>query len=307
MLLVHNDDAEAFQWGKNRAAGADHDVSPVFVDLVPFVVAFAVTQMAVKDGDAIAAIGEAGLEAFDGLRSQRDFRHQDESGAATLQHTSDGLEIDFGLAAAGDAVQQDGFGLLGGVDGCGDAGVGSLLFIRECQRLAGKEGLVVERIAFHADFAAGDPARFDQGGENGGGAGHVLADLAEGRLAFATAQDVEHARLHRCLVPQLFEFVRRRFAQEFEMAVRHETARFVPYRLREHGAQHGVNGDEVVFSDPACEFEQSGGKHGPLGDDGRDLLEPAAMRGLLQQLKHHGIHPPVLQGDHDARAHNDLP
>ncbi len=46
-------------------------------------------------------------ESFEKLRRQGDFRHQDQGLAAVLQGLGQGLEIDFGLARAGDALEQD--------------------------------------------------------------------------------------------------------------------------------------------------------------------------------------------------------
>ena len=50
--------------------------------------------------------GKARRDAALELRRQRDFRNQHQRLAATRQHGGDGAQIDFGLAAAGNAVQQ---------------------------------------------------------------------------------------------------------------------------------------------------------------------------------------------------------
>ena len=52
------------------------------------------------------ARAEAGGEAVEKLPGQRDLRHQDQDLLAALQHFGDRLEIDFGLARSGDAVEQ---------------------------------------------------------------------------------------------------------------------------------------------------------------------------------------------------------
>ena len=51
---------------------------------------------------------EARLESFDGLRRERNFRHQHDGALALLERVREGLEINLGLAAAGDAVEQKG-------------------------------------------------------------------------------------------------------------------------------------------------------------------------------------------------------
>ncbi len=45
---------------------------------------------------------------FEELRGERDFRHQDQCLTPVADVVGDGLEIDFGLAGAGDAVDQEG-------------------------------------------------------------------------------------------------------------------------------------------------------------------------------------------------------
>ena len=50
---------------------------------------------------------EPRLEALDGLRRQGNFRHQHDRALALLQRVGDGLQINFRLAGAGDAVQQE--------------------------------------------------------------------------------------------------------------------------------------------------------------------------------------------------------
>ena len=68
--------------------------------------------MAVQDGyeRAQRAGAEARLEALDRLRRERNLRHQNDCAFALFQRVSKGLEINLGLAAAGDAVEQKGAG-----------------------------------------------------------------------------------------------------------------------------------------------------------------------------------------------------
>ena len=65
--------------------------------------------MAVQDGDErLQRTGaKAGLEPFDRLRCERDFRHQYDGALALLERVGDGLQIDLRLAAAGDAVEEE--------------------------------------------------------------------------------------------------------------------------------------------------------------------------------------------------------
>jgi len=54
-----------------------------------------------KNGDAL----EAGHKPPDGLRGERDLGHQHDRLLAGFDDAANALEIDFGLAAAGDSAQ----------------------------------------------------------------------------------------------------------------------------------------------------------------------------------------------------------
>ena len=75
-------------------------------DVLPLVVALAGREMAVQHGDADFLPDEARAEMLDRLRRERDFRHEDERAFSRARAPGDGLQIDLGLAAAGDAVEQ---------------------------------------------------------------------------------------------------------------------------------------------------------------------------------------------------------
>ena len=116
VFLVHDDEAERFNRRKNRRARADDNPRAALANLVPLIVALAGGQVAVQDGDQgpQPALGEARFESLDRLRRERDFRDQDNRAFALLQGVGEGLQIDFGLAAAGDAVEEeDGSGARG--------------------------------------------------------------------------------------------------------------------------------------------------------------------------------------------------
>ncbi len=82
-------------------------------------------------------VGEAGLEAANGLRREGDFGHEDEGLLAFGQHVGDGAEVDLGLAAASDAVEEDdGEALLAALAEDGE-GAGLLLRQRDLLRRLG--------------------------------------------------------------------------------------------------------------------------------------------------------------------------
>ena len=88
---------------EDRRARADDDVHFAAPDAVPLVVAFAVGEPAVLDRHARA---EARAEHRRDRGRQRDLRHQHQHAAARRAHRLGQAQIDLGLAAAGDAMQQ---------------------------------------------------------------------------------------------------------------------------------------------------------------------------------------------------------
>ena len=137
VLLVDHDHAQPLQRREQGRAGADHDHRLAAPDAAPLVETLAVGKPGVQDGDAAV---EAALEAADQLRGERDLRHQHQRALAGGQGDGDGLQIDLGLAASGDAVQEEGGEDAGG-DGLGDPGKGGGLV-----RVERKGGVVVEAL-----------------------------------------------------------------------------------------------------------------------------------------------------------------
>ena len=64
--------------------------------------------MAVQNRDERLKLAgtEPRLESLDGLRRERNFRHEHNGAFALLQRMFDGLEINLGLAGTGDAVEK---------------------------------------------------------------------------------------------------------------------------------------------------------------------------------------------------------
>ena len=112
MFLIHHDEAERFDRRKYGRAGADSNPRAALAYLMPLVVPLAGGQMAVQHRHECLqrARAEPRLEALDSLRRQRDLGHEDNRAFALFQGVGDGLQIDLGLAAAGDAVEEEGRG-----------------------------------------------------------------------------------------------------------------------------------------------------------------------------------------------------
>ena len=103
VLLVEHDQPQMRRRSEDCTAGADDDLDFAAGDPSPVFVPFDVAQMAVQDGHAI----EAGAKAADGLRREADFGHEQNCLAAEADDFLDRLNVDFGFAAAGDAVDQN--------------------------------------------------------------------------------------------------------------------------------------------------------------------------------------------------------
>ena len=105
VLLVDDDQAGVFHRREQGRAGADDDVGLAVAGGEPGFQAFAVVDRRVHQGDPGV---EALFEARQGLWAQVDFRNQHQRLLAGLQGLADQLQVDLGLAAAGDARQQKG-------------------------------------------------------------------------------------------------------------------------------------------------------------------------------------------------------
>ena len=110
MLLVHDDEAERIDGREDGRARADDDAGAALADLVPLIVSFTRREMAVQHGDKCLKLAgtEARLEPLDRLRCQGNLRHQHDGSPALLKRAGDGLQINLGLAGAGDAVEEEG-------------------------------------------------------------------------------------------------------------------------------------------------------------------------------------------------------
>ncbi len=88
---------------KTGTAGADDHRHCPLGDLLPLPVALGVAEVAVQHGHA----AEPRAEAIDRLRRQADLGHQHDRLPPEVDYLLDGLDVDLGLAAAGDAVDED--------------------------------------------------------------------------------------------------------------------------------------------------------------------------------------------------------
>ena len=106
----------------------------------------------VQDGDPLA--GEAPLDARHGLAGEPDLGHEEQDRAAGVQRRLRRLEVDLGLAAAGDAVQQH---LVAGVRLAQDAVQRAALLVQKVGDV-GEDGAAAQTAGLGRG-GAGDPFR----------------------------------------------------------------------------------------------------------------------------------------------------
>jgi hypothetical protein len=104
VLLVDDDQAEVGQRREDRRAGAQHQPRATARGLLPGEFALALAERRVQHGHGcVDATGKALAQ----LRRQADLRHQHQHLLSKAQRVVDQAQVDLGLAAAGDAVEQE--------------------------------------------------------------------------------------------------------------------------------------------------------------------------------------------------------
>lgn len=131
---------------------------------MPFVEAFALGKVGVEDGDLVDEGVEAGFESLDGLGGEGDFGDEDDDLFAEVEGGLGGLEVDFGFAGAGDAMEEDGGGLVG-VEAFDNDLVDFGLFVIQGEGLGGDEGFVGIGVAADLEVDDFDEAFFGEGFE----------------------------------------------------------------------------------------------------------------------------------------------
>ena len=104
VFLIDDDEREIRQRGEYGRASADHDAGLAVVGHPPGVASLGSRESRVQYCESAV---KAPLKSIDELRSQRDFRHQHERLAAAGDCSLDRAQIDLGLAAARDSVEQN--------------------------------------------------------------------------------------------------------------------------------------------------------------------------------------------------------
>ena len=100
MLLVEHDQSQVRRRREDRAAGPDDDFHVAAGNPLPMLVPLDIAHVAVQHGHAV----EPGAKPAHGLRRETDFGHEQNRLPAEAHDFLNGLHVDFGFAAAGDAM-----------------------------------------------------------------------------------------------------------------------------------------------------------------------------------------------------------
>ena len=104
MLLVHDDQTQRGERSEYRRARPHHYVEPAAARELPVAAPLSHREVAVQHADAAA---EAAAELRQHLRAERHLRHQDQRLPSLIARRLRRAQVDLGLAAGGDAVEQD--------------------------------------------------------------------------------------------------------------------------------------------------------------------------------------------------------
>ena len=111
VFLVHDDKAQVGDGGEHRGPRSKHDIAGSHFDAFPGEKTFPIGHFAVKDLKVVPEMsGKKSPELF----GERDLGHKADCCAVLFQGLADRTDIKFAFAAAGDAVDQHGFGMLDG-------------------------------------------------------------------------------------------------------------------------------------------------------------------------------------------------
>ena len=105
VFFVEDDQSEIGDGGQHRGAGAEHDARFAAADPPERGAALGGAEPAVEHGDSRA---EPGAEEGFVLRGERDLGNEEQGAPAGFESRGDRLEIDLGLPAPGNPVEQEG-------------------------------------------------------------------------------------------------------------------------------------------------------------------------------------------------------
>ena len=106
LFFIDDDEAEIFERREYGGAGADDDAGFAVADAPPFAGALDVAERGVQNGDAFEARAEPGAALATDPQRESNFRNENDGGFAAREGFLHGAHVDFGFAAAGDAIEE---------------------------------------------------------------------------------------------------------------------------------------------------------------------------------------------------------
>ena len=162
VFFIDNDESEIGKRGEDGRASSDNDACFSGPDTVPFVEAFALGKVGVKNGNFIDHFREAGFEALDGLGGEGDFANKNNDILAEVECLLGGLKIDFGFSRSCDAVEKDRVWWLFAIEAFGDGLEDFVLLWVEGKRLGGDEGFSGVGVTSDFEIDEFNPAFFGE-------------------------------------------------------------------------------------------------------------------------------------------------
>ncbi len=306
VLLVDHDQAEVLHGREDRAARAQHHVRAALAHAPVLGRPLGRRQGRVPDRDVLA---EAGAQAPEQLRGERDLGDQHDAPAAARPGRLDGVQVHLGLPRAGHPVHQQGPALpvhppleLGHDRGLG---AGERRRGVRARRRAARRGEGVARTGALPDqrdrAGVGHRPQGRHGGARVGAQprrGQAPAGPLEDRGHLAPARGEPLERRAGALGDQALRAAPRRGGQHPAAVVGAPQRPAAP--RRQHQPQAGRDRGQVVPGHPPRQLEELGRHRGDVDDAGQGHQAPGVGRGGA--VHDHAEHPPRPEGAHDQGA-----
>ncbi len=303
VFFIDDDETGVLEGREDGGAGSDDDAGFAGADAVPFVKTLALGKMGVEDSDLVDEFVEAGLEALDGLGGEGDLGDEDDDLFAEIEGGPGGLEVDFGFTGAGDAVEEDGGGLVG-VEAFEDGFVNFGLFVVEGEGLGGDEGFVGIGVAADLEVDDFDPAFFGEGFQGSGGGG--ATEIGDGDGLVGNGEEGDDLVLSLGAFGEGGEFFFGRRVFEHGGAAGFGGAFFAPDGRGDDGADDLFEGRAVVGGDPLGELQERRGDEGFGIDEVGEVAEGEVALGLVGNTEDGAGGGAVAQGNANAAAGEDV-
>src|SRR6266446_8472065 len=242
--------------------------------------------MAVQDRDRVLRFGEATFETLDRLRRERNFRDEHNRAATARERRGNCLQINFGLAAAGHAVQQNRARTLRRMERFRDLLQGKDLLFIQLKIRCGDKLLIAVRIAYHSLLAQLGEAAFYQPAQGLVIQRHLAQQLRGGNGRVEPADCLEQFRLTRSAPPELFVFLIVDLARGLHEQLFLPTDLRASNHLRQQTAHDRFDRAAIVRAHPVSQLEQFFAQDWRFAYDRFDRANP--FRFALLKRRHHG-------------------